>query len=672
MLVPRRGNEGGRSVSDEEAEGEKVEDAIRRLDNINTSFKAGRLAFGGSSEEIGKGEIVVAGVDTLIGDTDGKIESNDSETRHLNPNDTSSGRNFGAYGGKEELHEFQHSDSSISWGNSNTYTATHNTNSRTSQGNRAREGNLEIGDLLPSEFLSGSEFEAQKVSQESLVTKSTVLSQPQQVNNNTGGSWCHGGLLSSSGTLSGVVASLVIDTQAPGSAPSEDKHREQVSPQQLLNPKENRCYRSVSLPQCVINTSAAASSAAIWADKGKIKSLPAKLNPADHNERLVINWKRKQSSSVFSREEARRSVDTTSSSASSSDAPDTPRWRGVLSKLSVRRVGNTVLTAVTQLFSHFLSKPSSSRGSSYKKASSGKKEQEDPQETAEDTVRRRKEASTQQGVENKGEAEDNDLTQSGTGKRVACGAGEKHDTEEKVLSSKVDESGGSFATLDVNEKIQVNEAGEARDDNHDSAEREEVNQGTIRVKDLVRKIESITRGSPDTENQEDPKLKRLRDEAVQKMRLPLARQLEENEPIKVKEISKGGSLQDTNILILQSATNKMKENEDQTYIETTNQAAESKLLLTRDTDGMETRRGIAAEEEKGEKEMAAEEADESESDTEEESEDENSGIVMRSNSRGRAFFNRFSMVGQRMLPGQTTSIYRYSMVRPRTVIIGLG
>lgn len=294
-----------------------------------------------------------------------------------------------------------------------------------------------------------------------------------------------------------------------------------------------------------------------------------------------------------------------------------------------------------------------------------------------------------------------------------------------------------LASKEIHRKIYVFEEAEVHDSTSDSVPRESISPGTNRVRDLVRMIEDCMKGNTDAAKQANTKIGRLTDEAIQNMRLPLYIPLEwdydrkqrpENEPIK-EEISKGegeggggGNQQDANTLISQSATSKMKENEDQTGIEESDKEAEWKLFAARNMSWRNRRRNSEKEDaDKGrrssEKEKRDEEEqrenekeredkprsqeknengdgrreskrtgegqrdnennekieikivvdeDETESDTDEEN------VIMRSKPREHPVpFYRYSTLGPRVRQVQNT-IYPFCVVRPRTVIISLG
>ena len=631
-----------RSVGDDESGDKGVEGAVRGFDNIETSPKQWRLVSGGSSEITGKYEVIVPDLNTQIRDTEGNIESDELETQQLTVNDTSS-----ACGQRiaRNIKLFHSLDSTTSEGNS-----TPCTDRKTEQRDLSRENNQELLDVTLNKFSSRSKLEVQNDSEEPSITSPAILPQSQVVNSNTDDCYRRGGFLSLFGTLDEFDAGSLIDTQAPGNVPSGDKHCKQVSQSSgsQLNPKE----------RCFLNTSAAAATA-ISPDKEN--TFHTRLNPEDNNER-IIKCKEKLVSPVFSQEMTKPSKDVTSS-PSSVDSLDTTK--DVVNKLSVRSVGNVILNTITELFNQFLSKSSSSRTSSLKRQSDNR--ENDLQETPEVIVRLRKKPSIQHGVKNKDGTDDYSI-HSEMKKRIAWIADEQQDAEGIISSNRED-----------NEKIQVNEEDAARDDNDDNVAREELAQGTNRVKHIVNIIENSMKGNTAMERLKDEKLKRLEDEALQNTRQPLAsewedgEQRQENGLIKVEEISKEGKGRpDTNTPFPQSETSKMKENEDQTCIKKSDKAVESRLFTAQNTSGMGRQEGSEEEKEDEEIKMMVEEEDESESDTDEESEAENSEVVMRPNLKcPTVSFYRYSTLGPRGLQGRN-SVHRFSMVRPRTVIIGLG
>ncbi|MPC21423.1 hypothetical protein E2C01_014409 [Portunus trituberculatus] len=761
-VMVRRGSKG---KGDEEGRS-KVKDAVRRLDNIKI----------GTSPQGMKGAVRIPG---LSADTN---TDDDPEVQLKRPNNLPSLSDSGPYGRKENVMVLP-------------------SLSPESDKQQNKLGQENHGILKLSE--SWGKGEAQK-GKECSVTKPAVLPRPPLVNNAANGAHCPAGPSPHSVTLSERDVDPVIDTQAPGSTSLGDKHRQPASESSRLklNPREDRQHRSLSFPQRLLtaspSTTTATSTATATTAATKGKSLPAKLNPKDFNEKTISRWKKEHLVSTLARALMKRPDDVpasstlcppspkyfsacttpvpasptsasppdvpdfpssaaafpTSSSTNSSilpdsrssfadsfisitdsqtlcpnttslvadtssplidaptpvsdpspDVPDTSKWK-ITNKLSLRRVSNTILNTVAQLFAQFLPKPSPSKTLLLSSTSSGEKVQEVAQEEAGDIVMRRK-PSRSRDVKIE-EEEDDDFVDVDMKRR---------------LSSK-----------ETHRKVYVYE----EDATHVFAPRDTLTQSANRVRDIVRMIEDGMKNNADTAKQADTVIRKLGSEVLHNMRLPLNNPMEwnddgkqspENKPIK-EEISKGDggggggvggvNQQDANSLITQSPTSGMKENEDQTGIEESDKEAEWKLFAAlqgtsfrskrRNSEikiGGEGKRKSEKEKEdeenekgRGDKQRSQEKnengdrqedsekiSEEGQRDNEEnekqeikivvdeeetESDTDEENVIMRSRPRERPMpFYRYSTLGPRVRLPQNT-IYPFCVVRPRTVIISLG
>lgn len=316
----------------------------------------------------------------------------------------------------------------------------------------------------------------------------------------------------------------------------------------------------------------------------------------------------------------------------------------------MRKIGINVFNTVTRLFSHFVTRSPLS--------DTAQNEMEDGEGNLQrkgSTVWHRQVPSTQQGDESTDR--EGDAGRREAGMIVACGGGRRHGDGEEVPSTAEHER----------EEVRETQASEGKDDG-DGSEGGDARNSASYVRRIVRRFESIV--GDEMSNDEQSTYKRIKDDTKQCTRLSSERKLKdakqgpENEPVKMEATSEGSGQPDENTLIPQTASSEARENEDKTQKPKTEELTQSRPWSR---DEKEKLRNIYKEEkereEKDEKE-GRDDKDEKEEDSEDESESSSEGedvIILRSKPRGRTLSYY-----------RSTSFYRASTIRPRTVIIGLG
>ncbi|XP_050693337.1 FYVE, RhoGEF and PH domain-containing protein 6-like isoform X1 [Eriocheir sinensis] len=612
------------------------EESAVRCSEDRESFKVCGYVLGGSSEEIGGKRKVVGGKDREV---EGKNASDDLKIRYLDPNGMSSGSQFGTCERHEEsVNVLMNSERSVLSDGMKPHIISTNTDGGTTQRNRNNESYVRTFDLPQSNSPDSNEFQSAGGKQEPGVTG------PERENNNRG-SLVLASLWSSVKRLSGVDGGPVIDTPADSSAPPENtpKQPEEVGESGDLvyrpNPSKKRTLRSVSFPNCFSKQPASASSSSITRT-ARFKTLPSRLEQKGCDGKTVLEWRRKRPSWKLSRGLPRRSrYDNSSTSSADSSGPGLRRW----SRLSMKKIGINVFNTVTRLFSQIVTRSP---------LSASAQDGEGKLQHRGSAVWHQLEPSTQQGGESRDKEDDSGQRE--TGMSVACGGGERHGNGEEVSSTA------------ENKREEDRKTQESDGTGHDlDSECEDVSNGLSYVQRVVRRFESIVSDEKNDDKQSSSN--GIKDDTKQCTRLQSERERKdgkqgpENEQVKTEETSKGSGRPDENPLVPQTATSEAKENEDKTKNSKTEEPTESRPW---NRDEKERLRDTKEEEKKEKEEEKDEKAEEKEDNSEDESESNSEGedvIVLRSKPRG-----------QTLSYYRCRSFYRTSMIRPRTVIIGLG